>query len=80
MYKVYVIRQRRGGSEALPETRTTTSVFAAAEAAWRSLRTAEYDASHLLMLTHDRQKLIVYRYGSQPGDELWVPADAPLQQ
>lgn len=78
MYKVYVVKQRRGGSEVIKESRTTTFSIVAARAAWADLYAAGFDHRHLLLLTHDGQKLAVFRYQSTPGDPDYVPPGDPL--
>lgn len=79
MYKVYVVKQRRTGSETLTETRTNTPAFAAAEAAFWTLRSQAFDARHLLLMTRDGEKLNVHRFESQPGDEDYVAPGSPLK-
>lgn len=76
MYKVYVIWQRKGGSEVIKDSRTSTPVREAAIAAFKYLRAQEYSAQHLLLLTCDREKVAVHRYGSQPGDPDYIDPDA----
>lgn len=72
MYKVYVIKQRRGGSEVLNDTRTSTPSREAAITAFRLAWATPYTQDHLLLLTHDGEKLAVHRYGSMPGDPNYV--------
>ncbi len=77
MYKVYVIRQRKAGrSEVQTSTRTETPFLAAAQAAFHALQAMPYSAEHLLLMTHDRQQVQAYRYGSQPGDPDYLPPGA----
>ena len=78
VYKIYVIRQRNGGSEVLTDSRTITPSAAAAAAAWADLYGQDYDQTHLLLLTQDGAKLAVHRYGSKPGDEAYVAPGNPL--
>lgn len=78
MYRVYVIQQRRGGSQVISETRTQTPVFAAAEAAFWALYGAAYDSSHLLLMTHDNRQINAYRYGSSAGERDFIAPGSPL--
>ena len=80
MYRVYVIKQRAGGSEVLPATRTQTPVFAAAAAAFGALQEQEFDAAHLLLMTLDNHQLNAYRYGSRPGERDYLAPGTPLRQ
>lgn len=78
MYKVYVIRQQKGGSEVLTETRTATPLFAAAAAAFWALYETPLDTSHLLLMTRDNRQINAYRFGSAPGDRDYLPPGANL--
>lgn len=80
MYRVYVLKQRSGGSEVLSDTRTSTPSAAAAHAAFRSLCSAQLDASHLLLMTRDKRQIAAYRYQSEPGDPDYISPDAPLPE
>lgn len=79
MYKVYVVRQRKGGSEVLKETKSDTPSQAAAKAAWGDLYSRDFDASHLLLLTENGKKLAVHRFQSNPEDPDYHPPGDPLQ-
>jgi len=72
MYRVYVLKQRRGGSQVLPDTRTQTPLFDAAAAAFWALYAADYDNTHLLLMTHENRQINAYRYGSSPGERDWL--------
>jgi len=80
MYRVYIIKQRKGGSEVLPETRTQTPSFAAAAAAFRELYALPLDNAHLLLMTKNNKQVNAYRYGSAPGERDWLAPDASLNQ
>lgn len=82
MYRVYVLKQRKGGSEVLAATRTQTPNFEAAAAAfWALYRAeAEYDSQHLLLMSRDNRQINAYRYGSQPGDRDYLSPASELQQ
>lgn len=75
MYKIYVIKQRKGGSEVLPESRTSTPSREAAIAAFKDAQAKGYTPDHVLLLTHDGEKLAVHRYGTLPGDPDYADAD-----
>jgi len=79
MFKVYVVRQKRGGSEVLKDTRSATPSRAAALAAWSELYAQAFDDRHLLLLTEDGAKLAVHRFQSGPGDPEHVPPGDPIQ-
>ena len=78
MYRVYVLKQRKGGSEVLTDTRTQTQSFAVAQAAFWELYQRDFDHRHLLLMSKDNQKLYVYRYQSQIGDENFMELGAEL--
>lgn len=78
MYRVYVLKQRKGGSEVLTDTRTQTHSFAVAQAAFWELYQRDFDHRHLLLMSKDNQKLYVYRYQSQIGDENFMELGAEL--
>lgn len=79
MYKVYVVRQRPGGSQVLMDTRTNTPSARAARDAWAELYDAVYSPEHLLLLTRDGEKLAVHRYGTQAGDDDFSPRELVLE-
>lgn len=78
MYRVYVLHQRPGGSRVLTDTRTQSTLFAAAEAAFWALRQADYDEQHLLLMSLNGRQINAHRYGSQPGDRDHVPLGSML--
>ena len=78
MYRVYVLKQRKGGSEVLTDTRTQTHSFAVAKAAFGELFQRDFDHRHLLLMSKDNQKLYVYHYQSQQGDEKFIELGAEL--
>lgn len=79
MYRVYVIQQRKGGSQVLPDTRTQTPVFEAAAAAFRALQAQPLDPSHLLLMSVDNRQINAYRFGSQPGERDYLAPGADLR-
>lgn len=80
MYRVYVIKQRAGGSEVLAATRTQTPAFAAAAAAFHALQAQDFDAAHLLLMSLDNRQINAYRYGSRPGERDYLALGADLRQ
>lgn len=68
MYRVYVLKQRKGGSSVLPETRTQTGSFAVASAAFWELYQQDFDTTHLLLMSKDNQQINAYRYQSKAGE------------
>lgn len=68
MYRVYVLKQRKSGSEVINESRTQSSSFAVAAAAFWELYKADYDNTHLLLMSKDNKQVNAYRYGSRPED------------
>ncbi|OCG42202.1 hypothetical protein A9G29_06945 [Gilliamella sp. Fer2-1] len=77
-YRVYVLKQRKGGSEILLETRTNTTNFEIAKAAFWQLYHQHYDNKHLLLMTCNSKKINVYRYQSKTSDECYISADVEL--
>jgi hypothetical protein len=79
IYRVYVLKQRKeGGSEVLLETRTNTSNFEIAKAAFWQLYNQHYDKKHLLLMTYNSKKINVYRYQSLVGEDGYLSADVEL--
>jgi hypothetical protein len=77
-YRVYVLKQRKGGSEILSETRTNTTSFEIAKMAFWQLYNQQYDSKHLLLMTCNSKKINVYRYQSEKGDDCYLSADVEL--
>lgn len=80
MYRVYVLKQRQGGSEVLADTRTQTPAFAAAAAAFHALQQQKFDSSHLLLMSLNNRQLNAYRFGSKPGERDYLEPGAPLRE
>lgn len=80
MYKVYIIKKRKGGSEVLKETKTDTPIAAVAEAAFWSLRNdAKYQNQALLLLvTHKNKQLVAHWFDRSPGDDEFINEDQKL--
>ncbi|MCX8663090.1 MULTISPECIES: hypothetical protein [unclassified Gilliamella] len=77
-YRIYVLKQRRGGSDILIETRTNTTSFEIAKAAFWQLYNQNYDNRHLLLMTCNSKKINVYRYQSKPDDDCYINTDSEL--
>ena len=77
-YRIYVLKQRRGGSDILTETRTNTTSFEIAKAAFWQLYNQNFDNKHLLLMTCNSKKINVYRYQSKPGDDCYIDKNIGL--
>lgn len=80
MYRVYVLKQRKGGSEVLIETKTQTNSFAAASVAFWELYQQSFDTTHLLLMSKDNKKINVYRYHSKAGERDFLEFGANLNE
>lgn len=78
-YRIYVLKQRKGGSEILLETRTNTTSFDLAKVAFWQLYNMQFDNKHLLLMTCNSKKLYVYRYQSSPGDDCYLASNVELK-
>lgn len=78
MYRVYVIKQRKGGSEVIQQTRTQTYSFTVAATAFHELQREHFDNSHLLLMTKNNRQINAYRYESVPGDRDYLELNAEL--
>ncbi|ECI6683330.1 hypothetical protein DQD89_09590 [Salmonella enterica subsp. enterica] len=74
MYKIYVIKQRRGGSERVAGSETSTHYAAAAAAAfWAAYNDPRFNSdAFLLLLTRDSKQIAAHRFMSVPGDRDYV--------
>lgn len=77
-YRVYVLKQRRGGSEVLLDTRTNTTNFEIAKIAFWQLYYENFDNKHLLLMTCNSKKINVYRFQSKVGDDCYIDKDSEL--
>ena len=77
MYRVYVLKRRKGGSELIDGTRTNTPSPTAAKAAFLDLRrNTEFEGkNYILLMTKDKEKLNVHLFNSQPGDDAYFDLD-----
>lgn len=78
LYRIYVLKQRRGGSEIVAETKTNTANFDIAKLAFWYLYNQDFNGHHLLLMTCNGKKINIYRYQSQHGDDCYIPADMDL--
>ncbi|NUF49540.1 hypothetical protein [Gilliamella sp. ESL0250] len=68
IYRVYVIKQRRGGSETITHLSTKTPFFSAAKAAFLELYKLSFDKNHLVLMSKNNKQINAYRYQSEKGD------------
>lgn len=68
VYKVYVVKQRRGGSEVVKGLKTQTPFFSSAKAAFFELYSMDFSKNHLILMTKNHAVINSYRYHSTIGD------------
>lgn len=80
MYKVYIIKKRKGGSEVLKETKTDTHIQAVAEAAFWALRNDEQyqNKKLLLLMTENGKQLNAHWFDRSSGDDEYVEDNQAL--
>lgn len=78
MYKVYVIKQNKKGSEVLVETRTNTNSFIVARFAFWQLFNQKFDETHLLLMTKNNKQINSYRFKSKVGDRDYLAENTEL--
>lgn len=78
VYRVYLKRKTKRGSEVFDKTITASP--AAAEAAFRELRArSEFQGQNVaVVLSRDNKHLYYHRFDRGPGDDDYVAPDAPL--
>lgn len=81
MYKVYLLKKTRSGTEVLKASRTETPSAAAAAAAFWELRNrSDLEGQPLLLLmTKDREKLNRHWFDHRGGDEQYVQMGSELR-
>lgn len=81
MYRVYLKRKTRHGSEVDPASRTNTPSPAAAEAAYRDLlRRTEYAGQPVAaVLSLNNRHLMYHRFDVEPGHGDFVGPDDPVR-
>lgn len=68
IYRVYVIKQRRGGSEIITSLSTKTPFFSAAKAAFLELYKLPLDKNYLVLMSKNNKQINAYRYQSERGE------------
>ena len=68
VYRVYVLKQRRGGSEVITRLSTKTPFFTSACEAFLELYKFPFDKNHLILMTKNNKQINSYRYESIPGE------------
>ena len=68
IYRVYVIKQRRGGSEIITPLSTKTPFFSAAKTAFLELYKLPLDKNHLVLMSKNNKQINAYRYQSERGE------------
>ena len=68
IYRVYVIKQRRGGSEIIKGLSTKTPFFSAAKEAFLELHKLPLDKNHLILMSKNNKQINAYRYQSEQGE------------
>lgn len=81
MYKIYLKRKAKHGSEVDPASRTTTPNPEAAESAYRALLRREDLAGQPVaaVLSLDNRHLMYHRFDRGPGDADYVAPDAEIR-
>ncbi|MBK4716025.1 MULTISPECIES: hypothetical protein [Tenebrionibacter/Tenebrionicola group] len=80
MYKIYVIKQRRGGSERVAGSQTSTYSPDIAIAAFRAAYSDPrwQSPEYLLLLTQSHQQRAAFRFGSSPGERDYIAPDQEI--
>lgn len=68
IYRVYVIKQRKGGSEIITQLSTKTPFFTSACGAFLELYKLPFDKNHLVLMTKNNKQINAYRYESISGE------------
>lgn len=68
IYRVYVIKQRKGGSEIITQLSTKTPFFTSACEAFLELYKLPFDKKHLVLMTKNNKQINAYRYESISGE------------
>lgn len=80
VYKVYVVKQRRGGSEVVKGLKTQTPFFSSAKAAFFELYNMDFSKNHLVLMTKNRTVINSYRYHSTIGDRNYFDETMELKK
>lgn len=68
IYRVYVIKQRKGGSEIITQLSTKTPFFTSACEAFLELYKLPFDKNYLVLMTKNNKQINAYRYESISGE------------
>ena len=68
VYRVYVLKQRKGGSEIITPLSTKTPFFTSACEAFLELYKFPFDKNHLILMTKNSKQINAYRYESMLGE------------
>lgn len=68
VYRVYVIKQRKGGSEIITQLSTKTPFFTCACEAFLELYKLPFDKNYLVLMSKNNKQINAYRYQSEKGD------------
>jgi hypothetical protein len=81
MYKVYILKKTRSGSEVIKESRTNTpSAQAAAAAFWDLRNNKNYQGKSLLLLmTKNKEKMNRHWFNRHRGDEQFISQGTELR-
>lgn len=67
-YRVYILKQRKNGSEVLKDFNTITPFFSCAKIAFLELYKLQFDKNYLILMTKNNKQINAYRYQSIVGD------------
>ena len=68
VYRVYVLKQRKGGSEVITRLSTKTLFFTSACQSFWELYKLPFDKNYLILMTKNNKQINSYRYESIPGE------------
>lgn len=68
VYRVYVLKQRKGGSEVITRLSTKTPFFTSACQSFWELYKLPFDKNYLILMTKNNKQINAYRYESIPGE------------
>lgn len=80
VYRVYVVKQRRGGSEVVKGLKTQTPFFSSAKAAFFELYSMDFSKNHLILMTKNHAVINSYRYHSAIGDRNYFDETMELKK
>lgn len=68
VYRVYVLKQRKGGSEVITRLSTKTLFFTSACQSFWELYKLPFDKNYLILMTKNNKQINAYRYESIHGE------------